>query len=166
MPQVPTFRLDSDDIIEGELIPDEHVYDRFGLTGKDRSPHLRWSGFPAHTRGFAVTCLDVDVATGSGFWHWVLYDLPATTTELPTGAGSLGAPLPGRARHARSDYGVPAYGGPAPAKGDPPHRYVFAVHAVDCARLDVDDDATPAVVGYTMVPHTLARALLIPVFGH
>jgi Raf kinase inhibitor-like YbhB/YbcL family protein len=166
MPSVPSFRLESEDIREGELIPDEHVYDKFGLTGKDRSPHLRWSGFPANTRGFAVTCLDVDVLTGSGFWHWMLYDLPAAVTELPTGAGSAGAPLPGAARHARSDYGDRCYGGPAPAKGDEPHRYVFAVHALDCERLDVEDDATPAVVGYTMMPRTVARALLIPVFGH
>src|SRR5256885_6483737 len=120
MPQVPTFRLDSDDITEGELIPDEHVYDRFGLTGKDRSPHLRWSGFPAQTRGFAVTCLDVDVATGSGFWPWVLYDLPATTTELPTGAGSAGGRRPRAAPPPPHAHRGPAHRGARPPPGGPP----------------------------------------------
>ena len=170
MPPVGSFVVTSDDLTEAQLMAHEHVYDQFGLPGKDLPPHLRWSGFPAGTRSFAVTCHDPDVATGSGFWHWMLYDLPATVTELPTGAGAVrGTGLPAgarNARHARNDYGVPAYGGPAPAKGDEPHRYVFAVHAVDRERLDVDDDATPAVVGYHLTQHTLARGLLIPVYGH
>ena len=170
MPRVPSFAVESDDIGDGKLMPDEYVYDRFGVSGQDRSPHLRWHGFPPHTRSFGLTCFDPDAPSGSGFWHWVLYDLPANVTELPTGAGAArGTALPAAAsgaRHARNDYGIPAYGGPAPARGDEPHRYVFAVHALDCERLDVEDEATPAVVGYTMVPRTLARALLTPVFGH
>jgi Raf kinase inhibitor-like YbhB/YbcL family protein len=166
MPSVPSFTVDSDDLHEGALMADEFVYDKLGMTGKDQSPHLRWHGYPRDTRSFAVTCFDPDAPTGSGFWHWSLYDLPAATTELATGAGSLGSTLPAGARHARNDYGTPAYGGPAPAKGDEPHRYVFAVHALDCARLPVDDDATPAVVGYLMQQHTVGRGLLIPVFGH
>src|SRR5690349_21856841 len=118
MPAVPSFPVESEDLAEGRLMPEEHVYDRLGMSGKDLSPHLRWHGYPAETMSFAVTCFDPDAPTGSGFWHWVLYDLPVTTTELPTGAGSLGGPLPKGARHARNDYGTPAYGGPAPAKGD------------------------------------------------
>jgi len=166
LPPVPSLVVESDDIRQSEIMADEYIYDRFGLSGKNLSPHLRWHGFPPQTRGFAVTCFDPDVATGSGWWHWMLFDLPADTTELPTGTGSLGSALPAGARHARIDSGVPAYAGPAPAKGDPPHRYVFAVHALDCTRLDVDEDASPAVVGYGMVQHTVARGLLVPVFGH
>jgi Raf kinase inhibitor-like YbhB/YbcL family protein len=137
------------------------------MSGANISPQLRWSGFPAATRSFAVTCFDPDAPTGSGFWHWVLFDLPGDVTELARGAAS-GAMngLPAGATHARNDYGVRAFGGVAPPAGDPPHRYVFAVHAVDVDRLGPDAEATPAVVGFNLHFHTLARAVMVPVYGH
>jgi Raf kinase inhibitor-like YbhB/YbcL family protein len=163
---VPSFQLVSDDIADGRTMADEFVFDQFGMIGKNQSPHLRWHGYPGATLGFGVTCFDPDAPSTSGFWHWMLYDLPVQTTELASGCGELGGSvLPAGARHARNDYGTPAYGGPAPTKGEEPHRYLFAVHALDCARLDVDDDATPAVVGHTMTARTLARALVVPVYG-
>ena len=165
MPHVPSFQLVSEDVTDGRMMADEFVYDQFGMSGKNQSPQLRWHGFPAGTLGFGVTCFDPDAPSTSGFWHWMLYDLPVQTTELVTGAGALRGPLPAGARHARNDYGTRAYGGPAPTKGEEPHRYLFAVHALKCTRLDVDDDATPAVVGHTMTAQTLARALVVPVYG-
>ena len=166
MPPVPSFGLESDDIREGELIGHEHVYDKFGLTGKDRSPHLRWYGFPPQTRGFAVTCLDVDVLTGSGFWHWVLFDIPASVTELPRGAGSGSMKgLPTGAVHARNDTGAPGYLGPAPPPGHGDHRYVFAVHALDLENLEVTPEVAPAIVGFNLTFHTLARAVMVPIYG-
>ncbi|MQA88405.1 MAG: YbhB/YbcL family Raf kinase inhibitor-like protein [Streptosporangiales bacterium] len=164
LPPVPSFTLTSNDIIDGEMMSNAQVYNSFGMSGQNISPHLRWEGFPGGTQSFAVTCYDPDAPTGSGFWHWVIFDIPVSTTELPADAGS-GAGLPSGATHVRNDFGAKDYGGPAPPPGEP-HRYVFAVHAVDTASLGLDSEASPAVVGFNLTSHTLARAVLIPIFGH
>jgi Raf kinase inhibitor-like YbhB/YbcL family protein len=161
LPELPWFTLESDDIADAEVLALPFVHDSAG--GQNQSPHLRWSGFPAQTKGFVVTCYDPDAPTQSGFWHWVLVNLPASTTELPRNAGA-GANLPGGAFHVRGDFGSKAYGGAAPPAGDRVHRYVFAVHAIDVERLDVDDTVSPAVVGFNLAFHTLARAALRPTY--
>lgn len=167
MPSVPSFELRSDDVSDGEMMTDSQVYNSFGMTGKNISPSLSWSGFPAETKGFAVTCYDPDAPTGSGFWHWVLVDIPVTVTSLPAGAGhASGAGLPAGALHLRNDYGSKDFGGAAPPAGDQPHRYVFAVHAVDVPSLELEPETTPAVAGFNLRFRTIARAVLIPVFGH
>jgi len=165
MPAVPSFELRSDDVTDGEMMSSRQVFNSFGMTGENISPQLSWSGFPPETASFAVTCYDPDAPTGSGFWHWVLLGLPASVTSLPAGAGS-GAGLPDGAFHVRNDYGSADFGGAAPPAGDPPHRYVFAVHALDVPSLDVDDSISAAVAGFNLRFHTIARALLIPVYGH
>jgi Raf kinase inhibitor-like YbhB/YbcL family protein len=167
MPAVPSFELRSDDVSDGQMMTDNQVYNAFGMTGKNISPSLSWSGFPTETRGFAVTCFDPDAPTGSGFWHWVLVDIPVSVTSLPSGAGhASGAGLPAGAMHLRNDYGSRDFGGAAPPAGDPPHRYVFAVHALDVPSLELEPDTTPAVAGFNLRFRTIARALLVPVYGH
>jgi Raf kinase inhibitor-like YbhB/YbcL family protein len=167
LPKVPSFPVTSDDMADGRMLDDLHVNSDFGLPGSDVSPHLSWSGHPPEARSFAVTCHDPDIPTGSGFWHWVLFDIPSDVTELPRGAATVGAvSVPPDARHVRNDAGTFGYLGPAPDKGDDPHRYVFAVHALDCARLGVDETVSPAVVGYHLSHHVLARGLIVPVWGH
>jgi Raf kinase inhibitor-like YbhB/YbcL family protein len=167
LPEVPSFSLDSDDIAEGRTLSDDQVFNDFGVSGNNISPQLRWSGFPPETKSFAVTCYDPDAPTHSGFWHWVLFDLPADVAELPAGAASGDmAGLPAGAVHARNDYGSRDFGGAAPPEGDPPHRYVFAVHAVDQDKLGPDADASPAFVGFNLNFHTLARGVITAVYGH
>lgn len=161
LPEVPTFEVRSDDFTEGQTLSSKQQ-----LSGENVSPHLAWQGAPAGTKSYAVTCFDPDAPTGSGFWHWVLFDIPAGVTELPTGAGTGDMDgLPATATHARSDFGKKGFGGAAPPEGDPPHRYIFTVHALDVDSLGLDSDATPAVVGFNMHFHTLARATVTPVFG-
>ncbi|MER5338399.1 YbhB/YbcL family Raf kinase inhibitor-like protein [Micromonospora sp. NPDC002717] len=159
LPTVSSFTLTSDDVQNGE--PMDATYAHGSVGGGNVSPQLAWSGFPAETRGFVVTCLDPDAPTGSGFWHWVLVNLPASVTELPRGAGAEDF---GGAFTVRNDYGDQGYGGAAPPAGDRPHRYVFAVHALDVERLDVTPDATPAAVGFNLAFHTLARAVIRPTY--
>jgi Raf kinase inhibitor-like YbhB/YbcL family protein len=157
LPKVPSFTLESTDIKPKAPIAEDYVY-----AARNRSPQLSWRGAPAGTKSYVVTCFDPDAPTPSGFWHWVVVDVPGSISSLPAGAGSKGGSgLPSGAFHCRNDYGSSDYGGPAPPKGDRPHRYYFAVHALDVERLGVDASASPAAVSFTMLGHTLARALLV-----
>lgn len=161
LPQVGTFDVTSSDVRDGEQLAEAQL-----LEGGNTSPQLSWSGFPAETRSFVVTCYDPDAPTPSGFWHWVAVNIPVTTTSLDTGAGASDATLPGDAFHVRSDLSTKNFGGAAPPKGDHPHRYYFVVHAVDVDKLDVDGDASAAVVSFNLAFHTLARAIITPTYQH
>ena len=158
LPAVPSFTVTSADVTDGQPLDELFVHPSAG--GKNLSPQLSWSGFPDGTKSFVVTCFDPDAPTGSGFWHWVAVNLPASVTELGRGVD----PLPEGAFSVRNDYGDPGYGGAAPPPGDRPHRYVFAVHALDVDLLEVTADATPAYVGFNLTFHTLARATLRPTY--
>jgi Raf kinase inhibitor-like YbhB/YbcL family protein len=138
-----------------------------GACGGDNvSPALEWKNPPPGTQSFAITMYDPDAPTGSGWWHWVVLDLPADLRRLEAGAGAQGdRKLPGGARHGRTDFGMSGYGGACPPKGDRPHRYVLTVHALDVESLDVGPRAMPAAVGFLINRHSLARASLIAYYG-
>ena len=163
MPAVPSFKLRSDDVADTQMMSQNQVFDGFGMTGRNISSSLSWSGFPAQTKNFPVTLFDPDAPTGSGWWHWVVLGIPASVTKLEAGAaGTGGSGLPEGVFHVRNDYMVKDFGGAAPPEGDPPHRYVFAVHALDVESLGVSDEISPAMAGFNLRFHTIARALLIP----
>jgi Raf kinase inhibitor-like YbhB/YbcL family protein len=129
--------------------------------GVDRSPQLSWSGFPSGTRSFAVTCLDPDAPSGSGWWHWSLANLPASVTSLEAGAGSAGGPaLPDGALVLRNEEGSRGFIGAAPPRGTGVHRYLFVVHALDVPGLELDADASPAILGARCFFHAIARGIL------
>ncbi|HCB05006.1 MAG TPA: YbhB/YbcL family Raf kinase inhibitor-like protein [Nocardioides sp.] len=161
LPQVPSFTVTSTDVTDGQPLKDDQV-----AAEGNTSPQLSWSGFPEDTKSFTVTCFDPDAPTPSGFWHWVLVNLPADCTSLPAGAGAEGADLPGEAFMCRNDGGPKGFMGAAPPAGDQVHRYYFVVHAVTTDALDVDSDASAAVVSFNLVFNTAARAIVHGTYQH
>ena len=145
--------------ISGDRLAHAQVNDGYGCTGRNRSPNLTWIRVPKNTRSFALTIFDIDAPTGSGWWHWVTYDIPADATGLAAGAGTVNsAQLPPGTKQARNDFGQPSYGGACPPKGDKPHRYVVTLYALDVATLDAPAHASPAMIGYLIHQHRIAQS--------
>lgn len=160
--QAADFVLKSAQLTDGGRIPDAQVFDGFGCTGGNVSPELQWSGAPEGTKSFAVTVYDPDAPTGSGWWHWVVFDLPASVSELPAGASGA---LPEGAVESRTDFGAPGYGGPCPPQGHGDHRYVFTVHALKTESLPLDAQASGAMVGFYLNANALGTASLTATYG-
>lgn len=153
---------------EGDYLGPDHVLSEaygFGCKGANLSPQLAWTGAPPETKSFAVTCFDPDAPTGSGFWHWVVANIPATVSALPLGAGDpASGKMPAGALEVRTDFSKPGYGGPCPPQGAHVHRYIFTVHAVSMASLPVTADTSAAIVGFYLNFNTLEKASLIALF--
>lgn len=157
--EVPQFSLTSSVMIDGGPLAAAQYGHRAG--GEDVSPDLHWSGFPAETRSFALTVYDPDAPSGSGYWHWAVYNIPADVDSLPTGAGVRNSPfLPVGTGVMPNEARLPSFIGASPPPGTGTHRYQFVVHALDVDRLDVDPEGTPATLGINVHFHTLARAVL------
>jgi Raf kinase inhibitor-like YbhB/YbcL family protein len=160
------FTLESPDVGPKAPIANQHVFKGFGCEGENISPALAWKNAPAGTKSFAITVYDPDAPTGSGWWHWVVANIPADTASLPQGAGdATGSKLPKGAVQIRTDFGAPGYGGPCPPVGHGDHRYVFTVHALKVDKLDLPDGASPALVGFNLHFNTLAKASLTAKYG-
>lgn len=161
-----TFRVSSPDFVPDGTVRKAQVFDDWGETGGNVSPEVSWSGAPAGTKSFAVTLYDPDAPTGSGWWHWQAYDIPANVTRLAAGAGSTApAAAPPGMKQSRNDYGAIGYGGPCPPPGDRPHRYVLTVVALKVDHLGVGPDASCAAVGFNLNANALARASITSLYG-
>ena len=150
---------------DGDYLGMDHVLSEqfgFGCAGRNVSPQLSWANPPGGTRSFALTCFDPDAPTGSGFWHWIVVNIPPDVTSLT--AGASGAGLPAGALETRTDFGPPGYGGPCPPEGDHPHRYLFTLHAVGLDSLPVESETSGAVVGFYLHFNTLEKVSLMGLF--
>lgn len=161
------FTVTSAEIRHKGVIGEQQVFNDFGCKGGNVSPSLAWHNAPPGTRSFAVTVFDPDAPTGSGWWHWVIFNIPASTTSLPAGAGDATSPkLPEGAVQSRTDFGKPGYGGPCPPTGDRPHRYMFTVHALKVDKLaGADENASGAMIAYLLNANQIAKATLQATYG-
>ncbi|RXJ66381.1 YbhB/YbcL family Raf kinase inhibitor-like protein [Halarcobacter ebronensis] len=154
------FTLKSDDL-KGQLTS-KQVFNGFGCVGENISPKLSWSGAPKETKSFALTVYDPDAPTGSGWWHWIVFDIPKDKTSLEEGFGNK---ISKDIVQSITDYGKPGFGGACPPKGDKAHRYVFTIYALDVEKLGLDENANAATVGFTLNFHALQRASIISYYG-
>ncbi|WP_286037008.1 YbhB/YbcL family Raf kinase inhibitor-like protein [Microbulbifer variabilis] len=162
--QAGQLTLTSSSLKPGGKMPLAHVYS--GCGGENLSPELSWSGAPEGTKSYAVMVYDPDAPTGSGWWHWVMFNIPAEVTSLPEGAGDLKNGLVPEAVQGRNDYGNPGYGGACPPKGHGDHRYRFRVYALKVDSLPLDENSSPAKVGFNVNANKLAEAELEVLWGH
>ena len=153
------FTLSSPDVHQGAKIASTFVFNGMGCTGNNQSPALQWSGAPAGTKSFAVTVYDPDAPTGSGWWHWVLYNIPANVTKIDRGH------VPAGEKQGLTDFGSAGYGGPCPPTGDKPHHYIFTVYALKVASIDVPAHASAAYVGFNLNANKLAMAKLTALYN-
>jgi Raf kinase inhibitor-like YbhB/YbcL family protein len=153
------FQLTSPTVKHKGTIDKAHVFDGFGCTGDNLSPELRWSNVPKGTKSFAVTMYDPDAPTGSGWWHWVIYNIPSDITSLAEGAGRPGGSSePQRAVQSMTDFGEPGYGGPCPPAGHKPHRYIFTIYALKVEQFSLKPATPAAMVGFYLNQNALAKA--------
>ncbi|HEV8390152.1 MAG TPA: YbhB/YbcL family Raf kinase inhibitor-like protein [Dongiaceae bacterium] len=159
------FSVKSPSVVDDRLT-ERQVLNAFGCAGADLSPALAWSAPPPGTKSLAVTIYDPDAPTGSGWWHWVAFNLPADLRALPEGAGDPNATmLPSGAVQSRTDFGIPGYGGACPPEQDAPHRYQMTVWALDVDHLDLDANASGAMVGFFLRAHAVGQATLTALYG-
>ncbi|MGY6648912.1 YbhB/YbcL family Raf kinase inhibitor-like protein [Wenyingzhuangia sp. IMCC45574] len=155
-----TFTLSSKTLGGQATITEE--FNGFGCVGKNISPELSWENAPEGTKSFAVTVYDPDAPTGSGWWHWLVFNIPADVNQLVPDAGNPKSGLaPEGAIQSTTDYGSKGYGGPCPPEGHGLHQYIITVHALDTENLGLNADTNAAVVGYYLGNHTLAKATIV-----
>ena len=155
-----TFTLSSKDL--GGQATKTQEFSGFGCSGENQSPQLSWKNAPKGTKSFAITMYDPDAPTGSGFWHWLIFDIPANVNELKTNAGNVSLNLaPEGAIQSITDYGIKGFGGPCPPKGHGIHQYIISIHALKTEKLGLDENTNPAVVGFNLWNNRLAKASIV-----
>lgn len=155
------FYLSSTDV-QGQIGNDQ-VFNSFGCTGKNISPQLHWQNAPKGTKSFAVTAYDPDAPTGSGWWHWVVFNIDKSADTIKTGASTKA--MPADAVESITSYGSKGFGGACPPAGDKPHRYIFTAYALDIEKIDQPADARPELIGFFLNSHAIAKASIMAYFG-
>ncbi|MCT3800303.1 YbhB/YbcL family Raf kinase inhibitor-like protein [Elizabethkingia anophelis] len=155
-----TFTLTSKDL--GGEATKKTEFNGFGCTGDNQSPQLQWGNAPEGTKSFAVTMYDPDAPTGSGFWHWLIFDIPSNTTELAANAGNIKLNIaPKGAIQSITDYGIKGFGGPCPPKGHGFHQYIITVYALKSEKLGLNENTNPAIVGFNLWNNVLAKSSIV-----
>ena len=155
-----TFTLKSKEL--GGQATHKQVFNSFDCDGENKSPQLFWENPPAGTKSFAVTIYDPDAPTGSGWWHWLIFNIPADARELQSDAGNTTLKLaPRGAIQSITDFKTNGYGGPCPTQGDKPHGYTITVHALKTEKLGLDANANPALVGFMLGQNLIEKASII-----
>ncbi len=158
------FKLTSETLVDGGTLPDAQVANGFGCSGGNISPDLSWSGAPKGTKSFALSVFDPDAPTGSGFWHWVMFNIPANVTHLDKGI-TAEAGAPEGAIQSKADVGMPAYFGACPPPGADPHRYVYTLTALGVEKLDLTSDTSGALIGFMVNANALGKASMTVTYG-
>ncbi len=155
------FYLSSTDV-QGQIGNDQ-VFNSFGCTGKNISPQLSWRNAPKGTKSFAVTAYDPDAPTGSGWWHWVVFNIDESVDTIKTGASTK--TMPAGAVESITSYGSKGFGGACPPVGDRPHRYIFTAYALDIENIDQPAEARPELIGFFLNSHAIAKASIMAYYG-
>ncbi len=159
------FDLTSNDIAEGATLKMDQVANIFGCKGGDKSPSLAWANPPEGTKSFAISAYDPDAPTGSGFWHWSAFDIPATVTSLPAGAATAdGKAMPAGSIQSKADAGIAGFTGACPPPGAP-HHYVFTIKALKVEKLGLDANASAAMIGFMANANKLGEAKITALYG-
>lgn len=161
-----SFTLSIPSIQPNGWLSTDQVFNRFGCEGANRSPRLGWRNPPAGTKSFAITVYDPDAPTGSGWWHWVVINIPSTTSMLPESAGNPTLRLlPSAAKQVPTDFGQPGFGGACPPVGDKPHKYIFTVYALNTEKIDLPSNATAAFAGFMIKAHLIDKVSVTAIYG-
>lgn len=161
MAETPSFVLHSPSFDDGAVLPLKQVSNTNGCKGKNQSPALEWTDGPPGTQSYAVTVYDPDAPSGSGWWHWVVFNINKDETSLSEAVTKL----PAGAIQGRNDSGTSNYSGACPPPGNKPHRYIFTVYALKADKLPLKSDASGAMVGYYIHQNMLAKASMKATYG-
>lgn len=160
------FAISSTDLKARQMLSNKEVFNGFGCNGKNISPQISWSNAPAETKSFALTVYDPDAPTGSGWWHWLVVNIPATYNKIPSNFGGENKFVLGNgATQARNDFGTFSFGGACPPKGDKPHRYIFTIYALKTDKINLEENSTAALAGFFIHQNILAKASFETYFG-
>lgn len=156
----------SRNIKQDAKISEDQVFSGFGCSGKNISPQISWRDAPKDTKSFAVTVYDPDAPTGSGWWHWLVVNIPASHKELPLNFSKEDKfDLPNGMVQVRNDFGTYKFGGPCPPKGDKAHHYFVTVYALKTDHIDVTSSSTAALAGFMINQNVIEKAHVMGIYG-
>ena len=160
------FTISSADLTHKQTLGNKYVFSGFGCGGKNISPQISWHNPPKGTKSFAFTVYDPDAPTGSGWWHWIVANIPANYRSLPENFGAKNSfKLENGITQVKNDFGTFAFGGSCPPKGDKPHRYIFTIYALKTEKIDLEEGASAALAGFFIHMNLLEEASFVAYYG-